>query len=162
CVSGGNVGIAEVVVFGPEAAFSYSPSRVLIGNTVYFSNSTNVFGSPATVYQWDFGDGSTSGVANPTHVYTQSGTYTVTLTANAGTLGRCASVATQTLVVKYFNTHFQIAPIYVSSGQCPPVLAQFTNTSINYSSVAWDFGDGTVAGNLNYPSHVYTRPGGYQ
>jgi len=33
-----------------------------------------------TSYMWDFGDGSTSTVANPSHTYGANGTYTVTLT----------------------------------------------------------------------------------
>ena len=33
-------------------------------------------------YTWDFGDGSTAEGAETTHVYTKSGTYTVTLTVN--------------------------------------------------------------------------------
>jgi PKD repeat protein len=38
----------------------------------------------ATHYLWDFGDGRTSTVANPVHVYSSAGTYNVTLTvANA-------------------------------------------------------------------------------
>jgi gliding motility-associated-like protein len=41
------------------------------------------------------------------------------------------------------------------------VLASFANTSINYSRVTWDFGDGFTADNLNYPSHVYEKPGKY-
>lgn len=36
----------------------------------------------ATSYAWNFGDGTTSTAANPTHTYTASGTYNVTLTVN--------------------------------------------------------------------------------
>lgn len=45
--------------------------------TIQFMNHT----TNATSYSWDFGDGTTSGVENPEHIYQQSGTYGVKLTA---------------------------------------------------------------------------------
>lgn len=163
CVSSSAGQTANVQVNGPAPSFSYYPSRVLMGNTVNFYNNTNTFGAPGTAYAWDFGDGSqiTTDVS-PTHVYPNPGTYTVILTAHGPNGNTCILSTGQTIVVNYFNPHFQISPLYVSNGHCPPVLAQFTNTSTNYTSVAWDFGDGMTAGNLNYPSHVYTKPGAYQ
>jgi PKD repeat protein len=41
--------------------------------------------SAADKYTWNFGDGMTSSDKNPTHTYTQIGTYTVSLTAEKGT-----------------------------------------------------------------------------
>lgn len=38
----------------------------------------NSLGTP-TIWSWDFGDGGTSSLQNPSHTYTQTGTYTVTL-----------------------------------------------------------------------------------
>jgi PKD repeat protein len=38
-----------------------------------------ILGYPSPTYAWDFGDGSTSSVENPTHLYAAAGTYTVTL-----------------------------------------------------------------------------------
>lgn len=37
-----------------------------------------------TSWAWDFGDGNTSTLENPTHTYAQNGTYTVTLTVDGG------------------------------------------------------------------------------
>jgi len=162
CISSSAGQTANVQVNGPAPAFTYNPSRVLMGNTVYFYNNTNILGAPGTTYRWDFGDGSTSTDGSPSHVYPNAGSYLVTLTAYGPNGNTCTLSTQQTVVVNYFNPHFQIAPLYVSNGHCPPVLAQFTNTSTNYTSVAWDFGDGMTAGNLNYPSHVYTHPGAYQ
>ena len=36
-------------------------------------------GTPDLTFSWDFGDGNTSTVEDPTHVYAAPGTYTVTL-----------------------------------------------------------------------------------
>jgi PKD repeat protein len=44
--------------------------------TIYFTYT----GEGAMAWLWDFGDGATSTEENPTHVYSSSGTYTVTLT----------------------------------------------------------------------------------
>lgn len=44
-------------------------------------NNTSVFQNNS-VFEWDFGDGNTSNVANPTHTFTQSGSYMVQLIVN--------------------------------------------------------------------------------
>jgi PKD repeat protein len=67
----------------PVPAITFSPSQpVHAVTTVNFSsNGTTTFGGATIVsYQWDFGDGASSGNANPTHVYGLAGAYTVTLT----------------------------------------------------------------------------------
>lgn len=43
------------------------------------SNTLWVFGIPYTSLAWNFGDGATSTATSPTHTYTASGTYNVTL-----------------------------------------------------------------------------------
>ncbi|WP_045556661.1 PQQ-dependent sugar dehydrogenase [Streptomyces sp. FxanaA7] len=51
----------------------------------------------ALTYSWDFGDGSTSTAANPTHTYKKNGTYTATVTAK-DTTGRTGSASVQIVV----------------------------------------------------------------
>src|SRR5690606_25431072 len=60
--------------------------------TVNFQNNTTVANNPALSYSWDFGDGATSTAANPQHIYTREGTFTVTLTAT--TPGGCTQTLT--------------------------------------------------------------------
>ena len=67
---------AVSVSVSPVAAFGNTTS----GFNVNFNN-TSTF---ATTYSWDFGDGATSSNANPSHVYTVDGSYTVTLIACNG------------------------------------------------------------------------------
>ena len=149
-----------VSVNGPQAAFSASGTDVHLNTTVYFNNYTNDYGNSNTVYSWDFGDGSTSTDAYPSHTYTKAGTYTVTMTASNPSLP-CKSTATPVvIIVRNFNSAFSFTSSYVA-GSCPPLLVSFVNTSYNYIRVSWDFGDGITADNVNYPSHVYTKPGKY-
>ena len=59
----------------PVAAFSYLPLEPNVGDEVYFvSNSTDV-----EAYTWDFGDTNASADENPVHIFTEAGTYEVTL-----------------------------------------------------------------------------------
>jgi uncharacterized protein (TIGR02145 family) len=67
----------------PVADFSVDEVMIIEGEEVHFTNlSTNT----PTTYVWAFGDGNTSALKNPVHVYETHGIFTVTLTAtnNAG------------------------------------------------------------------------------
>lgn len=62
----------------PVANFSGTPLSGTVPVSVVFTDtSTNT----PTSWAWDFGDSGTATTQNPTHVYVQSGSYTVTLTA---------------------------------------------------------------------------------
>ena len=62
-----------------KALFYYTVS----GFTTNFSNFTDFrnYSGPYAEYSWDFGDGETSTLASPTHIYDATGEYQVTLTA---------------------------------------------------------------------------------
>ncbi|HII84315.1 MAG TPA: DUF3344 domain-containing protein [Methanobacterium subterraneum] len=66
----------------PVAAFT---SNVTSGTRPLAVQFTDQSTNNPTAWAWDFGDGSTSTLQNPTHTYTTAGTYTVTLnTSNDG------------------------------------------------------------------------------
>ena len=68
------------VVNDPIAAFTASPlSACEDVNVISFTNSS----SNAATYTWDFGDGSSSTLANPTHTYIDPGVYNVKLIATS-------------------------------------------------------------------------------
>ncbi len=124
-------------------------SSSFVGNTISFSDQSH---SSTTTWSWDFGDGSSSSLQNPSHTYAASGTYYVCLTATNGCVSQtfCDSASTCLPVNEAFNAS--------SSG----LTAAFTDMS-NSSTVswAWDFGDGTTS-TLQNPTHVYTTVGSYQ
>ncbi|MCS6990735.1 MAG: PKD domain-containing protein [Chitinophagales bacterium] len=63
----------------PITDFSISDANPAFGMPVSFTDlSTNL----PIDWNWDFGDGNTSDLQNPTHTYASSGVYTVTLTAS--------------------------------------------------------------------------------
>ncbi len=69
----------EVEIFAlPEADFSLSSDNDFIAPTLITFDNESEFG---TSYHWDFGDGETSTLENPTHQYSTPGEYTITLTA---------------------------------------------------------------------------------
>ena len=67
----------------PLYVYSSSASTGKVGDKISFNGSAE-YGVPPYSYSWDFGDGSTSEVQNPTHKYTQNGTFTYVLTVTDG------------------------------------------------------------------------------
>jgi len=59
------------------AAFTPVPDTACVGGSITFNNSS----LNANSYLWNFGDGNTDTLQNPTHIYTTAGTDTVTLIA---------------------------------------------------------------------------------
>lgn len=66
------------IVQPPVAAFHVSPST-LISIPDYTFNFKDESTNTPTIWQWDFGDGITSALKNPSHTYLDTGTYKVTL-----------------------------------------------------------------------------------
>ena len=139
----------------PVADFSFSPTSGVVPLTVSFTDqSQNV----PTSWAWDFGDGSTSNLQSPTHTYTESGSYTVSLTVSnaAGTDSHTITGAIQV------NPDVPVADFsFSASNGVVPLAVSFTDQSQNVpTSWAWDFGDGSTS-NLQNPAHTYTESGTY-
>ncbi|PCJ65239.1 MAG: hypothetical protein COA58_10290 [Bacteroidetes bacterium] len=106
-------------------------------------------------FEWDFGDGTTSDVINPTHLYNEAGLFVVTLTVIDSTTCNISSVyQRQILVLAQSNAEFN-----VSFNGCENEL-EIENTSSNGFEYKWDFGDGNTSENQN-PKHDYENPGTY-
>ena len=122
--------------------------------TVNFTNSSN-----ATAYKWDFGDGSTSTEANPTHTYTSYGEFDVTLIATGA--GGCNDTLRMPRYIKIVKPTITI-PSLPTKG-CIPYPFTFTANVATLDQVIsykWDFGDGGSSTDPK-PTYTYTKEGTY-
>jgi len=73
----------------PIASISANPTSGNAPLTVYFTGSGIDTDGTISSYHWDFGDGTTSNIQNPSHTFTNEGIYIVTLTVgdNQGSTG---------------------------------------------------------------------------
>ncbi len=82
------------IIATPAINFTMSPPPPSTLNTIIqFTDLT----PGATSWFWDFGDGNSSALPNPTHAYTSDSLYTVTLTVSVG--GSCDATLTRTYLV---------------------------------------------------------------
>ncbi|MFM7726894.1 MAG: PKD domain-containing protein [Flavobacteriales bacterium] len=105
---------------------------------------TMPFVGGAQIYQWDFGDGTSSTFAMPVHTFNNTTSneivYDVTLIGTSA-FGCSDTVVTQITVfpnsVAQFNTN-------VASG-CSPLTVDITNLSSGADTYNWNYGDGGVS-----------------
>ncbi len=139
--------------------FSNSQAPILVTSTdVCGLDTLNFFTSLRNYasYIWDFGDGNTSTIANPSHVYTQEGVFYPTLTtydASGCPQIYTASPVTVNLPVAQFTTQN-------ARQGCNRLAVRFQNTSQNGDLYEWDFGDGDLS-SLENPTHTYVGAGIY-
>lgn len=134
---------------------------------IIFTDTSAPGGSSSIAcYLWDFGDGTTSSDQNPTHSYTQPGTYTVCLTVtgyDTSSQEYCECCICYDITVACTNPPCD-ADACVNATLIGPLQYQFdalcssTNGSVTY---LWDFGDSTPTSTSANPQHTYANHGSY-
>ncbi|RYD83460.1 MAG: PKD domain-containing protein [Sphingobacteriales bacterium] len=105
---------------------------------------------------WDFGDGSTSELQNPAHIYSIPGRYDVSLVIRNKT-----GCADSVIKKKYILIRGPISKFAPSSKRgCMPFTVNFSDLSKNAVSWNWNFGNGNTSSQQN-PEYTYTAPGKY-
>jgi PKD repeat protein len=148
----------KIILSSFSASYSGTPLSGLAPLNVAFTESS--IGFVVDNYYWDFGDGNTGAIQNPSNVYTTIGTY---------------SVAHRIANYTYGLTSWTNKTSYISALQTPPVAAfsgtplsgsisfitTFTDASTNTpTSWVWNFGDGGSSTSQN-PTHTYSVAGTY-
>jgi uncharacterized repeat protein (TIGR03803 family) len=119
-------------------------------------------GNSVTNWNWNFGDGATSSVQSPSHIYTNLGSFSPSLTAFS-TFGALPLSVTGPGTITVTNHTLNVA----ASPQAGPVplAVQFTSPSVDsggntVTNWNWNFGDGGMSTAQN-PSHLYTGVGSF-
>jgi gliding motility-associated-like protein len=134
----------------------YIPNTVCAPINLEFHNTSQRI-SDSTTFHWDFGDGTTSTEENPTHYYTQSGTYTITLVAqDAGSCNFADSISRQVVVLSNSNSTLSETGFcdgeYVQIGIPPSGNA---NLTYNWSPTT-DLSNPTISNPIASPSATTT------
>ena len=142
----------------PVLNFRASDSTGCFPLHVLFTDLSLPGSGTITSWEWDFGDGFTSGEAHPAHTYTALGNYNVSLriTNSNGcvtTLSKPQYVRISSGATAGFN--------FTAPNSCrPPTPISFTNSSTGTGTLSynWIFGDGNSS-TLASPTHNYTTTG---
>lgn len=144
------------VIENPVAGF-YSDTACF-GSVTHFTDTSTYIQKVINQWSWDFGDGTTSILKNPTHTFLTPGIHTVTLTV-ANTLECFGSVTQDIFIPVSPETNFIIGMA------CPKDTVYFTDASVANNGTLvgwdWDFGDGSPHAFVDDTSHVYAIGGTY-
>ena len=155
----------QVTIYAPlfptivNPNFSYSSNCT--NTPILFTDLSHVNQNEIIDWVWDFGDESppVMNTPNPTHIYTDTGTYYVKLKAYSFG-GCCDSIVKPITIYSNVYSDFSFTP------QCNNLPIPFSDLStINQDTITerkWDFGDGSLpVTNILNPTHTYESPGTY-
>jgi gliding motility-associated-like protein len=135
--------VQQVVVNINVPAPAFAAPGVCDGGTMNFTDQSSGTGNNS--WNWDFGDpgsgSNTSNSQNPTHQFTASGTYTVTLTV--GNSQGCSGTNTQSVTV-----NANPAPVVSDTGMCFGTSATL-NGPAGFNGYLWNTGQTTQSINIS-------------
>jgi gliding motility-associated-like protein len=147
---------------------AFTNTTVCVGNSTQFTDNSTTTSGTITGWAWDFGDpasagNNTSALQNPSHTFTTSGTFNVTLVTTSST--GCSNTIVIPVTVAALPT-----PSFTYTQNCGTNVLNFTNTSTvaapsTITSSSWNFGD-PASGPANTstvtnPTHTFSGLGVY-
>jgi PKD repeat protein len=123
-----------------------------------FTDQSSDSDGTLSAWSWNFGDGSTSSLRHPSHVYASAGTYTVSLTVRDDT-DLSASSSSQVITFDPPSP-----PSAYFTFVCANLECDFTDESTDWDSSivswSWNFGDGATSQQRN-PRHLFADAGNH-
>ncbi|OJX34979.1 MAG: hypothetical protein BGO87_09595 [Flavobacteriia bacterium 40-80] len=132
----------------PVISFVASDTQGCAPQLIMFDNTT----IGGIGYTWSFGDGATSHLSEPNHVYKEAGCYDITLTATNST-GCSSSQVFENYICIHTSPNADFAASDYTLNDISNTI-NFTNLSENATSYQWDFGDSTTSALVD-PQHIY-------
>jgi PKD repeat protein len=136
-----------------KAEFKWSVDSI----NPYIIHFQNLSAADAISWYWDFGDGTTSTLSNPSHVYKSDGIYTATLSVIDQT-AFCNSSISSRIVIGIPGCNAFFMPIIDTLTRTVIFQNESAGAVMNY---LWNFGDGTVSILKDPPIHQYMKFGVY-
>lgn len=148
--------VGYVTATGPTTDFSSTPTTGCAPLFVNFTDLSTQYLAPITNWNWSFGDAGTDTVQNPSHNYSNTGFYSISLTVTDG--DGCQHSITK---VNHIQPTFPTPDFSADTLSCTTRGVQFVNMSVGVGmAFVWDFGDGTTSTSTN-PLHLYANEGLY-
>ena len=129
---------------------------ITVGCSPLVVNFTNTSTNSISFF-WDFNNGSTSILNNPSATFINPGFYTIKLVANG------ATVSDSIISINYIHVLDKPSASFsynILSNCENDNFIDFTNTSIGYTSSIWDFSNGDTTNSVN-PTYSYPISGNY-
>jgi PKD repeat protein len=152
----------DITVYPPVIA--RIASNVSAGPAPLYVQFTDQSTGSPTNWLWDFGDGSTSTLQNPSHTFTKEGRYNVTLFVERATDPHSADLKTFPVYIRVgapVTANFSGTPVNGTA----PLAVTFTDLSTSADPIiswAWDFdSNGVIDSTVQNPSWTYPRAGRY-
>jgi PKD repeat protein len=144
----------------PTAEFSANITLSCVPATINFTDLSTTGVGTIVSWDWDFGDGTTSTLQNPSHTFNTGGFYTITLLVVSST--GCRAIISKGGYIRVLagvNTDFSYS---ISSSCQAPFTVNFQNLSNGPGNISytWDFGNSLTSTATN-PSTVYNTAGTY-
>lgn len=143
----------------PVAEFT-SANSICIGNAMQFNYVEKNIGEPVNSWLWDFGDGTTSTLTNPSKTYAVAGSYKVKLSIKSN-IGCASTIFEKTILIAKLPVINFDTPLNICVNTSVPFADKTTSSDGNIISWLWNFGDGTPISTLKNPSHVFAKSGSY-
>ncbi len=153
--------ITSIPVIGkPVAGFVFAPTEPSTVDVVQFTDTSTAPDGTIVSWSWDFDDGTTSDLQNPTHTFSTGGTFNVflTVTDSNGLTGTTVQAIEVTGLQRPVAA-FDYDPKDAASGE----IVGFSDQSTDDGTIVgwdWDFGDGGNSTDQN-PNHSYAEGGTY-
>lgn len=141
-----------------KAGFTVDDDSICQGSTINFTNTSAYFPAILPKYEWNFKDGGTDNVLNPSHLYARTGEYLATLIATDN-LG-CKDSAKHLIVVDSAGSiSFTPSEDVICAGKT--ISFKGTFMQVGNTSTVWDMADGNVIKDRDDIVYTYDRAGTY-
>ena len=127
------------------------------GAATQFKDASTVLTGNVTNWNWQFGDGGSSIIRNPSHTFSTTGSYFVTLQSTSNYSCTSPSVSKLVTVNPKPKAEFGMTN-NPSVAQEPVYFSDFSSPTGGITKWTWTFGDET-SDNVPKPTHIYQNAG---